>query len=222
MRGEAVLDVEPELATVSIRVEAQAGDQPTAMELLTARSRAVSDVVARFASGVERSETSRLHVYADLRHKKTEKVRRYAGSVSTSVTVHDFAVLSDLLVAASAIELASVDGPYWRLRPTSPVYREARVAAAADALNRARDYAAAYGAEVLSLVEIADEGMSYEEPQPMVMSMASRAVGSFGPETLDDGFDLSPARQHVSGRVEARFSLSRPDLALVVPSDRQD
>lgn len=201
-----------------ITVEAQAVDQQTAIELLIARVRAVTDLVTQYAVGVERSATSRLQVYPDLHSKKTEKVRRYLGSATTTVTVHDFAVVSDLLVAANAIELARVEGPRWELRPTSSVYRHARMAAAADALTRARDYAAAYGAEVVSLIEIADEGMSHEGPQPLMGSMARRAGGS-GAEMSNDAFDLQPARQQVAGRIEARFLLTSPDLSTVLPPE---
>lgn len=190
------------------------------MDLLTRRARGVSDLAERFADGVERSETSRLHVFPELDRKKTEKVRRYVGRVSTTLTLHDFAMLSDLMVAASAIELASVDGPWWQLRRTSPVYRRARLAAAADALTRARDYAQAYGAQVLSLVEIADEGMTSEQPpRPMALSSRWEAQAQFDGDVSGDAFDLQPARQQVFGRVEARFSLTQPDLANAVLPD---
>ncbi len=100
VRGEAILDAEPELAVVTIAAEARGGDHSTALSLLSERVKAVSDVVTRYAAGIERSETSRLTVYPELAHKKTEKVRRYVGHCTLSLTVHDFGVLSDLLVAA--------------------------------------------------------------------------------------------------------------------------
>lgn len=205
--------MEPELATVYIRVEAQAPDQQSALALLTERTNAVTTLVARHDAGVERSETSRLSVYPELHRKKTEKVRRYVGSASTTVSLHDFALLSDLLIEASAIELAAVDGPFWRLRADSPAYRQARVAAAADALIRARDYAAAYGAEVTGLIEIADTGMSFEQP-PRPMAAAGGWVGQAAEmgRAAEPAIDFTPARQQVSGSVEARFALSQPHL----------
>lgn len=218
MRGEAVIEAEPELATVNITVEAQGADRQTAMDLLTERAHAVSSLVRQFKHGIEKSETSRLHVYPDLDRKKTEKVRRYVGQTATSVTVHDFTVLSDLVVAASAIHLASVDGPWWQLRATSAVYRNARIAAAGDALARARDYAQAYNAQVLGLIEIADEGMSQEQPRPMTTGWMGQSRAS-GLEHVVEAFDLAPARQQVTGRLEARFSLTQPDLTGVVPED---
>lgn len=218
-----MLEVEPELATVHIRVEAQAAEQQAAIDLLTQRARAVTDLVSRYADGIERSVGSGLHVYPALHSKKTEKVRHYEGSVLTTVIVHDFDVLSNLLVAASAIDLASVDGPHWGLRPTSPAYREARIAAAADALSRARDYAAAYGAEVVSLVEIADEGMSHDQPPPRPFRAGRvRAMALSADSGGEDAFDLAPGRQQVSRRIDARFLITPPDLANDVPAVHRD
>ena len=218
VRGEAVIEAEPELATLHIRVEAQAADQQTALALLTERQRTVSDLVKRFAPGIERSETTGMHVYPELRDKKNEKVRRYAGSADTTVLVHDFGIVSDLLVAASAVELTSVRGPYWQLRPTSPVFREARIAAAADALTRARDYAAAYGAEVLDLVQIADEGLSYERPPRPFHAAGQGQRVLLAAAVGEESIDLQPAKQQVTGRLEARFTLTQPDLRAVLPA----
>ncbi len=217
VRGEATIMVEPELATLTITIEAQGSDKQTTLDLLSRRAQAVADLVGRFASGVERSETSRLHVYPELDGKKTEKVRRYVGRTSTSLVVHDFAVLSDLVVGAGGIDLVSVDGPWWRLRADSDVYRQARLAAAADALTRARDYAAAFGAELAGLVEIADQGMSHSQEAPM-QAFAARAKMSRGGMGEEASFDLEPGQQQVTGQVEARFLLTQPDLSNVVPA----
>jgi uncharacterized protein len=212
VRGEAVLEVPPELAVLTISVEAQGNDRRTAMDLLAQRARAVGEVVTRFEVGLERIETSRLHVYPELDNKRTEKVRRYVGQSSTSISVHDFAVLSDLLVAAGSIDLVSIDGPWWRLRPTSAVYRQARLAAADDAMTRARDYAEAFGAQIVGLVAIADQGLSrHQAPHRASATFAlgmSAREGAPGPE-----FSLDPGRLEVVGQVEATFTMTEPDLS---------
>ncbi len=169
--------------------------------------------MAAAGSAVERSETSRLQVYPELSRKKAEKVRRYVGRVTTSVVLTDFEALSDLVVSLAAIDLVSVDGPWWELRPASDVYRQARLAAAADALRRARDYAEAFGAEVVSLVEVADLGMSQHDRPPHAAGARFMLAAAGQPESSGPEFDLEPERQQVTGQVEARFVLSQPDLA---------
>jgi uncharacterized protein YggE len=213
VRGEATLMAEPDLAALTITIEAQGSDRQTTLDLLSRRAKAVADLVARFASGIERSETSRLHVYPELDGKKTEKVRRYIGRTSTSLVVHDFAVLSDLVVGAGGIDLVSVDGPWWQLRADSDVYRQARLAAAADALARARDYATAFGAELIGLVEIADQGMSHAEDRPTRRGGFRASFLASGGMAEEPSFDLEPGQQQVVGQVEARFLLTQPDLS---------
>jgi uncharacterized protein YggE len=220
VRGEATVFAEPELATLSISVQAQDSDRQGALDLLSRRAQAVSEMVARFSVGIESSETARLHVYPDLDHKKTEKVRRYLGGTSTTVVLHDFAVLSELLVAAGEIELVSLSGPSWSLRRNSDVYRRARLAAAADALVRARDYAAAFGAELVGLVEIADVGMSQSQAMPRG-AFGRQAQAAVRSAAQEPSFDLEPARQEVTGQVEARFLLTQPELADVVPAESE-
>jgi uncharacterized protein YggE len=219
VRGQATIMAEPELATLVITIEAQGSDRQTAMDLLSRRAASVAELVARFTDGIERSETSRLHVYPELHGKKTEKVRRYVGRTTTSVVVHDFAVLSDLVVGAGDIDLVSLDGPWWQLRADSDVYRRARLAAAADALARARDYAAAFGAELVGLVEVADQGMSHSENAPVRMAGFSAQAMSRSAMAEDASFDLEPGQQEVMGQVEARFLLTQPDLSTVVPTE---
>lgn len=213
VRGQATIMAEPELATLTISLDAQASDRHTAMELLSRRAQAVADLIARFDAGIERSETSRLFVYPELDRKKAEKVRRYVGRTTTSLVVHDFAILSDLVVAAGEIDLVSVDGPWWQLRADSDVYRQARLAAAADALVRARDYAAAFGAELVGLVEIADQGMSHSGDVPVLASGWAAQSLSRGTMADEASFDLEPGQQQVMGQVEARFLLTQPDLS---------
>jgi uncharacterized protein YggE len=102
-----------------------------------------------------------------------------------------------------------VSGPWWALRPGSPAHREARQAAIADALERAREYAAALGARIVRLIELADSGLN---AQPVTR-------GGFRAMALKRGgagevpqIDLEPQRQNVSASVEARFAISEPTL----------
>jgi uncharacterized protein YggE len=48
----------------------------------------------------------------------------------------------------------------WALRPDSPFYRDARLAAARDAKVRAREYAEASGGTIAGLIEAADPAWS--------------------------------------------------------------
>jgi uncharacterized protein YggE len=210
VRGEATIEVDPEIAVVSIGVLARGPDYQQTLDLLSKRSRAITEIIGGFPSGIAKCETTGLHVFPELSDSKSERVRRYSGQTTTTVTLDDFAVLSDLIVRASAIELVQINGPWWQLRPTSEAYRTARLAAARDAVARAREYADAFGVQVTGLLEIADLGMSGSNP--VMAKFAARSLAGGTPDVATS-FDLQPARQQVSGQVEARFTITQPDIA---------
>lgn len=222
VRGEATLEVDPEIAILSLDVSARAQDHDKAMAALTQRTGAARAIVSGFEAGIERIETGQLWVRPEYDDKKGERVKRYIGSTSTRVVVGDFTVLSDLVLALSEVRLLSLGGPWWQLRPNSPVYRDARLAAARDAQRRAADYAAAFGAVLTGLIEVADQGMSTSGAVPEGGVRPFRASGgarfaSAAQPMLD--LDLDPVRQRVSGSIEARFTMSAPDLADLSAAD---
>ncbi len=147
-------------------------------------------------------------------NRPRERVAGYQARGGLEVTVRDFGILGDLVIRTAGIEQVTVTGPWWQLRPGSPVRQEARRAAAADALDRARDYADAFGGRVTGLVEIADQELLAEPPRVRHPFRAAAAL-SAGMQAGDTApqFDLEPAKQVVRGQVEARFTMTRPDLA---------
>jgi uncharacterized protein YggE len=101
----------------------------------------------------------------------------------------------------------SVAGPWWELRPDSPVHREARHAAIGAAVARARDYADALGARVTGLLEIADTGLAN---QPMMRTVAYGATDAEWGGAAVPELQLDPQVQTVQTAVEARFAISEP------------
>lgn len=208
VRGEAVREVPPEIARFSVTVSARHADRQTTLTRLAARADAIRDLIDGYGPAIERRETGALRVYPE-RKGPRERIAAYHGSVSTTVTVVDFTVLGELMLRLADQEQTSVAGPWWALRPNSPVHREARRAAIDDALERAREYAGALGARVTALVELADSGMAQ---QPVAMTRAAYGFGGMevagGPPQLD----LDPQPQTVYAHIEARFTISEPEL----------
>lgn len=206
-----MLEVEPEQAVVSLTAAVQERTQADALQALSDRRAAVAEILGRYTDAVENTEDGGVQVYPQFDPDTVDRVVRYVGRTTYTVSVRDFGVLSDLIVAASSASL-EVSGPWWRLRPDSEVYRQARIRAVGDAVRRAREYAGAFGAEVISLVEVADRGLSTSgataAPKAMMMRAMDGAPGAQSAPT----FDLAPVRQHVSGEIEARFLMSEPDL----------
>jgi uncharacterized protein len=206
VRGEGYLEVDPEIATVSATVSARSADRQRTLHLLAERNDALRALVETFGEAIERRESAGVAVWPDRAKGSSERVKGYVGQATTTVTVRDFTVLGDLMLALGGQEQTAVQGPWWGLRPDSPARREARHAALRDAIDRAQDYAQALGVDLVALVELADSGLSSRD-QAVPSVFAARSFDEGGPE-----LNLDPVRQQVYASVEARFTITAPDL----------
>jgi len=219
VRGEIVLEVEPEIARLEVSTVARDADRARAMQLLDDRNATVDKILASFPDVIDRVESSGLRVSPQLGNSKApSQVEAYRGVVRQTIAVTGFDRIGELMTQLAGQEMTDVGGPWWELRPGSPVYRQARVAAVADAVRRARDYAGALRSELLGLVELADarllsDGAAQGEHIPRFTSRLPQRTRVASPEEFT--FDLTPAKQTVRATVEARFRISNPDLAEV-------
>jgi uncharacterized protein len=213
VRGEASLEAEPEIATVSVTIQARDRDRRTVLDRLASRNEQVINLIKSYGEAVEKLESGPATVRPDLKDKKAgERVARYLGQASVRITMRDFTVLGELVTSVSEEDLVTVAGPWWALRPDSPVYRDARLAAAGDAKVRAREYAEAFGGAVAGLIEAADAGLLSSAGEHGVrvraMAAAGRAPLAGGPPLAE--LDFEPVRQTVTAQVEARFAVTIP------------
>ncbi|MEV4712966.1 SIMPL domain-containing protein [Micromonospora sp. NPDC049374] len=207
VRGEAYREVAPELARFTVTALARDREREPTLTRLAERAAAIRVLLDSYGPTIDRRETGELRVRPETR-RSGERVVAWHGSVVTTVTVTDFTTLGELMLRLADQDQVEVAGPWWSLRPDSPAYRQARHAAISDALQRAREYAEALGAQVTDLVELSDEGGT---AQPMMARMAFDAGGveAGGPPELE----LDPQPQGVHAAVRARFTISRPVLS---------
>lgn len=211
VRGEASLEVEPEVAVVWVAVEARDADRHRAVARLAGRTGQVGDTIKGFGEAVEKLESQPVIVQPVFKDGKArEKVSGYTARAGFAVTVRDFAVLGEFVTGLSDADLVTVTGPDWRLRPDSPVYRAARIAAAKDATRRAGEYAEAFGGRITGLVEAADTGLLAAQHRPVAFAARAGSMASGGYE--GPTFDFEPAKQTVTAQVEARYTMTAPQF----------
>jgi hypothetical protein len=204
VRGEAMLLVEPEVADLGVTVTGRARDRQSALERCRARQDQVSAVMTAAGHAVETVETTRVSVHRDVRDGRWDGDP--VASLHTRVTVGRLESVGDLVVALGRLDDVTVSGPSWRLRPGSPAVEQARLAAVRDAVQRAQQYAAAFGAQLTALLEVSDAGLSGGH---LELAGTVGSMRAFGNDEL--GLDLTPAHQEVHGVVEVRFAMSEPD-----------
>lgn len=216
VRGEAHLEVDPEIARIGITVSARGTDRRDALADLTRRNATVIDLVKTYGEAVERVETGSFSITPELTKRgKGERVRTYHGRVHITAELSDFTALGELTTRVADLDLTHVDGPWWSLRPDSPSHRRARQEAVKEAVQRAREYAEALGTALAALVEIADIGADNAPYPPFgggpaAPGMARAAYGG-APEAAAP-LDLEPQRQTVYAQVNARFTMNPPRL----------
>ena len=165
VRGQARVEADPEIAVIAVTVQARDRAQRALVELLASRNRQVLDLLGEYGEAVEKVESGPVSAYPEIKPKgQAEKVERYAGQARIHATIRDFTVLGELVTKLAGSGLVSIAGPWWSLRPDSPVHRQARTAAAHDAARRAQEYAEAFGGRLGQLIEAADAGLLTGQP----------------------------------------------------------
>lgn len=209
VRGEATVEADPEIVVFRVSVSSRARDRRDALASLSRRNDEFLALVRTFGEAVEKTETSGILVYPELRRGREEKVRWYRGTIRTRLTVTDFSIAGELVGRISDLGLCDMAGPWWELRPDSPVYREVRVRAARDAITRAAEYAEAAGGRLTGLIELADTGMGGGGHSPR-MRAAAQGMAAFEAEEAPVVIDMEPETQVVQASVEARFTMTQP------------
>jgi len=216
VRGEARLEFDPEIARIGITVSARGTDRRSALEDLTRRNGAVIELVKAYGDAVEKLETGALSISPELgRHGRGERVRAYHGRVHITAVLNDFTALGEVTTRLADLELTRVDGPWWSLRPDSPAHGEARRQAVREAVQRAREYAEAIGGRLAALVELADLGAESAAPYGGPAAPGGMRTAAFAGAAQTEAapaLDLEPQRQTVYAQVNARFTMTPPQL----------
>ncbi|MFD8206383.1 SIMPL domain-containing protein [Streptomyces sp. NPDC059695] len=213
VRGEGRLEIEPEFARIWVTASARGTDRAETLADLTRRNARVLDLVKALGDAVEKVETGSFSLSPELTRKgRGERVHAYTGRVRVAAELADFTALGELVTRLADLEMTSVDGPWWELRPSSPAYAEARRLAVEEAVQRARAYAAALGTSLASLLELSDAGLD-RGPMPRRATFGTAAV-AFSAEGAGEAppLDLEPQRQTVTAEVVARFTMGPPAL----------
>ncbi|WP_326612631.1 SIMPL domain-containing protein [Streptomyces scopuliridis] len=217
VRGEARLEVDPEIARIGIAVSARGTDRRTALDDLTRRNGEVLALVKSYGDAVEKLETGAFSISPELsKHGRGERIRAYHGRVHLTAELADFTALGELTTRLADLELTKVSGPWWALRPDSPAHGDARRQAVREAVQRAREYAEALGAQLAALVELADLGAentaAYGLPAAPGGLRSRSGYGAAEAAEAAPALDLEPQRQTVYAQVNARFTMTPPDL----------
>ncbi|PSK95977.1 hypothetical protein CLV63_113140 [Murinocardiopsis flavida] len=214
VRGVARMEVEPEIARFHVTVNSVGKDRRRTLERLTEHTAKIRERILGMGDAIEELTTGTFAVYPRRDRRKVERERAFDGSTRLHGTARDFTALGELLPWLAEQDMVLVSGPWRALRNGSPVHRQVRQQAVGAALERARDYAQALGADISGLVELADTGMSSAESRPRQQALSYGAAPAApsgarsAPEELS--IDLDPGTIEISAQLEATFEITAP------------
>jgi len=149
-------------------------------------------------------------------HGVASKEKTHRANLDFSVRVRDTAILGPLAAQLGVMDHVKIDHVAWILtRPTIEAHRsELRKMAAADAAQRARDYAEALGMGIVKPVELVEEGAPGPSPMmqaryaaaaPMGGSLFGRGGGQTGAEEEVTHVVFRPEEIEMSAGVTCKF-----------------
>jgi uncharacterized protein YggE len=199
VRGEAVAEVSPDAADLVVTVEVRDRRRDRALTLLAERQQELTAVLAAHRDALGTVATDAVSVYPEA--PDGSRAGASVATTTTRVQLADLGAAAELAVAVAALADTSLHGPHWRLSPGHPAHQQVRTDAVADAIARARAYAAALGCRLTGLVEVRDVGTGGGHPRAAAFALAAAAPR----------LELQPAPQEVHGSVEVTFTMSPPD-----------
>jgi uncharacterized protein len=195
--GHGTVDVVPDIADLSMGVQATA---PTGKEVMTTveqKSQQLVDALKRAGIDEKDIQTSGLSLYPNY-SRNGNNITGYTASVDVDVRARDIDQVGELLDAVQGMvgEGLTIGGISFSYESPEAVLEQARVAAIDNARTRAQQYAGAAGAEVgdvLKIVEIS----SAAPPVPYEMRAAA----------ADGAIAIQPGSQELSADVSVVFAM---------------
>jgi uncharacterized protein len=174
--------VQPDRAVVSLGLTTVANDAPGALDLVSARSEVLAQILEGLS--IERSDwvTDGVSVAEEYEWRKdTNVLVGFRATTGVTATVNDHDKIGPLLREAVGPAQAQVRHIAWQVDADNPAHHQLLGEAALDARRRAQAYVAALGlslgaVELISETPISSSPPPTVESGPMVRSMKASAV----------------------------------------------
>lgn len=192
----------PDIARISAGVITQAADSQLAQRGNAERMQKVMAAIRAAGIADADVQTGSIQLHPQYRHSQNEvpQISGYQASNTVNITVRDLGRLGRVLDALGSEGANQIDGPRFDIDRPEPLYRQARIAALAQARAQADTYARELGLRVRRVVSLGEGGQGGGMPMPMMARMSSDAMV----ET-----PVAAGENRVSVQIDAVFELGR-------------
>ena len=217
VRGEATRTVAPDQAVLQATIRVRRDTKAAALSDAAHSLDGVTASLEGLGAVPLTPETRRspmtywVHTAETYRDRELDKATGRQGpvqvlaAVGVNVAVRDLGRLTDVDSALAAVADLDVNWVRWEVDGENPAWRQVRAEAIEAAMVRGRDYAAALGATVLRVDQIADAGLLGGRDAPAMGAVRPMAYGA-APDTLT----LTAVPQELTAAVEARLIATAP------------
>ena len=197
--------VQPDRAAVSLGLTLVAGDAPSALDQVSARSEVLAQILDRLS--IERADwvTDGVSVAEEHEWRKDANVLvGYRATTGVTATLHDHTNIAPLLREAVGTAQAQVRNIAWQVNADNPAHHQLLGEAALDARRRAEAYVDALGLS-LGAVELISEAPITTSPAPLAeQGMMVRAMKA--PAMASD-MSVSGGQIELIAEVHVRFAV---------------
>ena len=182
--GEAKEFVLPDQASLTVEVYAKNLSLDSAKKEHDAKLSALLDVAKRYKISGKDLSTQSARISPEYRWvNNTQNFEGYTYSTQISLTLHDLSKVGALLEDVVAMKPQSINGPNYSVEETKPILDKVRVAAVADAKQKAQGLAQQLGLKVGKAISISDSSsqppvimqrnMAFDQAEGMMMKSAT-------------------------------------------------
>jgi uncharacterized protein len=204
VRGTASREVPPDSFTVRISLTDRADAAADAATALGLRWQRVEEFVDRLPAGVT---VERGPVFRHQERYTAQSPATWVAGRTLNLRGSNPDDATELIEAISPLDDqiggVDVDGPHWQLLEDGPAREQLEAEAVADALARARRFAAVLGGTLGALVELGDPGLLGGDGGGHVAFALTRSPAPAGL----GGMSFAPVPVQVNASVDARWQL---------------
>lgn len=215
--GSGIVNVEPDMATFSVGMEARNEEMKIAQDEVTDEANAITAMLIEKGVAEEDIRTSSYQVTPENKYDRNGnfvRIEHYVVRMTISITVHDIDLVGELLDESVTLGADSVSRITFSVSDPDPYIQEARKAAIADAKQKAEDYAIGSGSELTGLFSLYESSSPQptareSEAAPMMESAADVDMAS----SESNPVDVSAGTTTIVVRIETTWTIE-PNLTI--------
>ena len=194
----------PDLATMTIGVEAFGGDAKAASDAVAKKGAAIVGAIEQFGVGKGDVQTSNLSLSrVDYGPRKGQ----FQASNTLNVRLHDVPKAGEAVAAATTAGANVLGGPNLEVDDPEKANRGAYIAAYRAARTRAEAYAEAAGMKIARVLTIRDGGQGGDYPSPMLREQAMDVAMAPAPVAAPPP-SIQPGMNRTRVSVQVDFALT--------------